>query len=396
LPEEEPVRQGYFEAIQLSRFWAFSQIFLLYLSVNIAFLKHRVGLRKVRPQAEGALARGEQIWSFQGPRVVNHFFVREGLFIKKNIDKWKQYQERPATDPDQLADQFTELVDDLGYARTFYPQSKVTQYLNGLASRVYLGIYTNKKEESSRILSFWKTELPLTIRKYHREILYSFIIFILFALIAAFSAAHDQTFVRGVLGNSYVEMTEDNIAKGDPFGVYRSGERFSMFLFIARHNIEIAFRVFVAGLFFSVGTVWMLFETGVMVGAFQYYFFSKGLGWHSVLVIWIHGILEISSVIIAGGAGLILGNAILFPGTLRRVDSLKRGAKDGLKCLIGLVPFFVAAAFLEGFVTRYSSMPVWLSCSILVASFVFIIWYFILYPIRLEKKLALPASSEKI
>jgi uncharacterized membrane protein SpoIIM required for sporulation len=322
--------------------------------------------------------------------------VREGLFIKRNIDKWKSYQEQPATDPDQMADQFTELVDDLGYARTFYPQSKVTQYLNGLASRVYLGIYTNKKEESSRILTFWKTELPLTIRKYHREILYSFIIFILFALIAAFSAAHDQTFVRGVLGNSYVEMTEDNIAKGDPFGVYKSGERFGMFLFIARHNIEVAFRVFVAGLFFSIGTVWMLFETGVMVGAFQYYFFSKGLGWQSILVIWIHGILEISSVIIAGGAGLILGNAILFPGTMRRIDSLKRGAKDGLKCLIGLVPVFVAAAFLEGFVTRYSSMPLWLSCSILVGSLTFIIWYFILYPIRLEKKLSQLPSLEKL
>ena len=140
----------------------------------------------------------------------------------------------------------------------------------------------------------------------------------------------------------------------------------------------------------------MSFETGVMVGAFQYYFFSKGLGWQSILVIWIHGILEISSVIIAGGAGLILGNAILFPGTMRRIDSLKRGAKDGLKCLIGLVPVFVAAAFLEGFVTRYSSMPLWLSCSILVGSLTFIIWYFILYPIRLEKKLSQLPSLEKL
>jgi uncharacterized membrane protein SpoIIM required for sporulation len=321
--------------------------------------------------------------------------VREGLFIKRNIDKWKEYQYQGATDPDELADQFTELVDDLGYARTFYPQSKVTQYLNGLASRMYLGIYTNKKEESSRIVQFWKTELPLIVRKYHRQIFYSFIIFFFFAVLAAFSAAHDETFVRGVLGNSYVEMTEDNIAKGDPFGVYKSAGRFGMFLYIARHNIEVAFTVFVAGLFFSIGTVWMLFQSGVMVGAFQYYFFSKGLGWKSVLVIWIHGTLEISSIIIAGGAGLILGNAILFPGTRRRMDSLKTGAKDGLKCLIGLVPVFIAAAFLEGFVTRYSSMPVWLSCSILLLSLAFIVWYFILYPIRLEKKLKSFPSLEK-
>ena len=108
--------------------------------------------------------------------------MREGLFIKKNIDKWKQYQYEPATDPDEMAGQFTDLVNDLGYSKTFYPHSRVTQYLNGLASRIYLGIYRNKKEEASRITRFWRTELPLVVRKYHREILYAFLIFVLFAL----------------------------------------------------------------------------------------------------------------------------------------------------------------------------------------------------------------------
>ena len=292
-----------------------------------------------------------------------------------------------------MAGQFTELVNDLGYSKTFYPHSKVTQYLNGLASRIYLGIYRNKKEEASRITRFWKTELPLVVRKYHREISYSFLIFILFGLLAAFSAAHDETFVRGVMGDRYIDMTEDNIARGDPFGVYKSEEPLNMFTWIAVHNIKIAFTVFVAGLFFSIGSVWQLFQNGVMLGAFQYYFFAKGLGWQSILVIWIHGTLEISSIIIAGGAGLVLGNSLLFPGTHKRLHSLRRGAKDGLKLMIGLVPVFVVAAFLEGFVTRYSKMPVWLSGSILLASLSFIIWYFIIYPIRLEKKIRSLSST---
>ena len=313
--------------------------------------------------------------------------MREGLFIKKNIDKWKQYQYEPATDPDEMAGQFTELVNDLGYSRTFYPHSKVTQYLNGLASRIYLGIYRNKKEEASRITRFWKTELPLVVRKYHREILYSFLIFVLFAVLAAFSAAHDETFVRGVLGDRYIDMTEDNISRGDPFGVYKSQDPLSMFTWIAVHNIKIAFMVFVSGFALSIGSVWQLFENGVMLGSFQYYFFAKGLGWQSILVIWIHGTLEISSIIIAGGAGLVLGNSILFPGTYKRLHSLKRGAKDGLKLMIGLVPVFIVAAFLEGFVTRYSRMPVGLSLSILLSSLSFIIWYFVIYPIRLERKM---------
>src|ERR1700722_4183322 len=314
--------------------------------------------------------------------------MREGLFIKKNIDKWKQYQYDPAKDPDEMAGQFTDLVNDLGYAKTFYPQSKVTQYLNGLASRIYLGIYRNKKEEASRISRFWKTELPLIVRKYHREIGYSFLIFLLFAVIAAFSAAHDESFVRGVLGDQYVDMTEENIAHGDPFGVYKRQDQLSMFFFIAVNNIQVSFTIFVLGFLVSIGTVWQLFRNGVMVGAFQYYFFAKGLGWQSVLVIWIHGTLEISAIIISGPAGIVLGNSILFPGTHRRIDSLKRGGKDGLKLMIGLVPIFIAAAFLEGFVTRYSKMPVWLSGCILLASASFVIWYFVVYPIRLGKKMS--------
>lgn len=287
-----------------------------------------------------------------------------------------------------MAGQFTELVNDLGYAKTFYPHSKVTQYLNGLASRIYLGIYRNKKEASSRILRFWKTELPQVVYRYRREILFSFLIFMLFVILAVFSAAHDESFVRGILGDGYVDMTEDNIAKGDPFGVYKQENQLAMFLAIVLNNVKVAFIIFLFGFLLGLGTVYFLFENGVMVGAFQYFFFARGLGWPSVLVIWLHGTLEISSFIIAGGAGLVLGNSILFPGTYNRVQSLKRGAKDGLKLMVGLVPIFMVAAFIEGFVTRYSTMPVWVSLTILLGSLSFIIWYFIIYPVRLHKKLS--------
>lgn len=322
--------------------------------------------------------------------------MREGLFIKKNIDKWKGYQYESSSDPDEMAQQFTELVNDLGYARTFYPRSNVTRYLNGLASKIYLGIYKNKREERSRLITFWTTELPLVVRRHHRELLYSFLIFTVFALMAAFSAAQDQTFVRGILGDAYVDMTEVNIAKGDPFGVYKSSDRLTMFFTIALNNIKVAFMVFIGGLFASVGTIWLLFNNGMMLGSFQTFFFLKNLGWQSILVVWIHGTLEISAIIIAGGAGFILGNSILFPKTHRRIDSLKRGAKDGMKLMIGLIPVFIAAAFLEGFITRYSTMPRALSISILIFSLLFIVWYFIAWPVILQKRIqkqALPANK---
>lgn len=320
--------------------------------------------------------------------------MREGSFIRKNIDKWKQYQYEKTSDPDEMAAQFTELVNDLGYSKTYYPHSKVTIYLNGLASRIYLGIYKNKKEETSRIWRFWKTELPLVIRNHHREVLLALVVFLLFSFMGAFSAAHDETFVRGILGDGYVEMTEDNIAKGDPFGVYKDEDQLMMFVRIAVNNIRVAFITFVAGCLASIGTAWFLMTNGVMVGAFQYYFFAKGLGWASVLVIWIHGTLEISSIIMAGAAGLIVGNSWLFPGTHKRLHSLRRGARDGLKVLIGIVPILILAALLEGFVTRYSNMPKPISISILAISFVFVLWYFGFYPIKVGKKMQQNSLNE--
>ena len=287
-----------------------------------------------------------------------------------------------------MAQEFTELVNDLGYAKTFYPHSKVTRYLNGLASKIYLGIYKNKKEEKSRILQFWKTELPLIIRQHHRELLYAFLLFTCFAIMAAFSTAQDQSFVRGILGDGYMEMTEQNIAKGDPFGVYKNTDQVQMFLTIALNNMKVSFMVFIGGLLVNIGAIWMLFDNGMMLGAFQTFFFMKGLGWESILVVWIHGALEISAIIISGGAGFIMGNSILFPKTYKRLDSLKRGAKDGLKLMIGLTPVFIVAAFLEGFITRYSTMPKPVSIAILTASMGFIIWYFIVYPIRLQNRMA--------
>ncbi|MEO6850626.1 MAG: stage II sporulation protein M, partial [Mucilaginibacter sp.] len=199
------------------------------------------------------------------------------------------------------------------------------------------------------------------------------------------SAKYDENFLKLILGRDYVDMTNDNIAKGDPFGVYKSHGEFSMFFSIASNNIFVSLVIFVSGIFFSVGSVFYMFQNGVMLGSFEYYFFSKGLGLQSVLVIWIHGTIEISSIIIAGAAGLVLGNSFLFPKTYTRMVSVKKGAKDGMKMALGLFPLFIIAAFFESFVTRHTEMPAWLSISILVSSSAFIIWYVIIYPNKLYK-----------
>lgn len=316
--------------------------------------------------------------------------MREAQFLKQNADKWKQYeQEVHRTDnPDVFADRFIELTDDLAYARTFYGASNTSKYLNGLASLFHQKIYKNKKEKTSRVVSFWQFELPYLFKQYHRYLLYSFLFFAVFTGMGVLSAKYDDSFLTLILGEDYVNMTNENIEKGDPFGVYKQQGQVSMFLQIAFNNIRVSFIAFVYGIFFSLGTVLLLMHNGLMMGSFEYYFFSKGLGMKSILVVFLHGTLEISAIVIASSAGLIMGNSLLFPKTHTRWQSVLKGGKDGMKIVFGLVPIFIAAAFIESFLTRYTEMPVWLSAAVVVLSMLFIVWYFILYPIRLHRSIA--------
>ena len=322
--------------------------------------------------------------------------MREALFLKQNKERWKSYEQHHADDPDALAERFVALTDDLAYARTFYPGSKTVKYLNGLAAALHLAIYQNKKEKRNRILDFWKYDLPLIMGKHRRQLLYAFLFFTAFILIGIVSARYDEDFVRLILGDDYVNMTSENIEKGDPFGVYKQEDPLLMFLSIALNNIYVSFRVFVQGILLGVGTVYGLFYNGIMLGSFEYYFFSKGLGWQSILVVFIHGTLEISAIIIAGAAGLILGNSIVFPKTYSRKISVMNGASDGMKVIIGLLPVFLIAAFFEGFITRHTEMPAWLSVSILTGSLFFIVYYFVIYPYRLVKKVSLQGKEAEL
>ena len=316
--------------------------------------------------------------------------MQEVAFLRQHAEKWKRFEallrRRASADPDRLADLFVEVTDDLSYAKTFFPESKTTRYLNGLAAEVHRAIYRNRKEDRGRIVRFWKDELPREVGRARKEMLVALVLFLLSAGAGALSAMNDPGFARLIFGDAYVNMTLENIAKGDPMAVYKQMDELDMFLAITVNNVWVAFKVFAMGVLTSFGTAYLLFMNGVMLGAFHALFFKQGLLLDSLLVVYIHGALEISVIIIAGGAGLVMGNALLFPGTYSRRVSFMRGAKRGLKIVVGLVPVFVAAGFLEGFVTRHTEMPPALSLSIIGGSLAFIVWYFGIYPLRVERQ----------
>ncbi len=321
--------------------------------------------------------------------------MREGTFIRRNIDRWHTY-ESPTTDPDELAARFTNLVDDLGYAKTFYPQSATVQYVNGQAANIFLSIYKNRKQKGHRLITFWTTEVPLIMYRSRKTLLFAFLFCLSFFAIGVFSSVYDPTFISDILGDRYVAMTEENIAAGKPFGVYEDDAPLGMFVYIAYHNILVDLRTFVMGIFLSVGSLYMLYQNGLMVGAFEQLFYKHGLGTEFFLTVFIHGTLELSALVIGGAAGLRVGNSILFPGTYTRLQSLKRGAKDGIKIFLSLIPVSIVASFFETYVTKHTEMPMVMSLAIIVGSGAFIVWYYVLYPLIVARRIARESAGSPI
>ncbi|SKC46549.1 stage II sporulation protein M [Ohtaekwangia koreensis] len=315
--------------------------------------------------------------------------MKETRFIAQNKEKWLESETlltSPVKDPEKLSNLFTQVVDDLSFSRTYYKNRSVRVYLNKIAREYFSIIYNLRKEKKNHFKLFWLDELPQIILYCKKQLLISFIVFVLASCIGVFSSYKDPQFATTILGESYVAMTKENIEKGDPMAVYKKGHQVDMFLGITLNNLMVAFRTYVFGIFLAIGSLAILLYNGIMVGCFQFFFIERGLLAESALTIWLHGTLEISSIILAGGAGLTLGSGLVFPGTYSRLQSFQISAMRSLKLMLGISPIFVLAAIIESFLTRYTEVPDAVRLILILLSALLIIGYFVIYPWRKSKR----------
>lgn len=317
--------------------------------------------------------------------------MKEIAFIRNNLSKWQKAEITidDADDqlPDALADVYIDLTDDLAFAQAHYPYSRITVYLNKICSTLHRKIYKNKKEKWSRLITFWTDEVPLAMYNSRKLFLLSFIIFLASVLIGSFSQMCNSEFSRLILGNDYTNMTLDNIAKGKPVDVFNNSKETGMFLGITVNNIMVSFIMFTSGIFTSVSTGFYLFKNCIQLGCLETLFYQHGYLNVSLITILQHGTLELSAIMISAAAGMSLGNGWLFPGTYSRLVSFRKGAKRGLKIVVGTVPVFICAGFIEGFISRHTELPSIWRILIILLSLMFIITYFVLLPIKKHKNL---------
>ncbi len=316
--------------------------------------------------------------------------MKETDFIAQNKKKWEKFEKLSRDKfarPSELADLYTDMNEDLSYAQTFYNKRTVRVYLNQTAQGIYNLVHKNRGESLRKLLTVWKVSLPLEIYRARKSMFFAFCIFLFWCLLGVVSTHFNPNFPALVLSQEYLDMTVENINNNKPLNVYTGQSQLTMFASITWNNLTVAFYTFIFGIFFTVGTHIFIFKNGVMLGAFQYFFAIKGVLKASILGIWIHGSFEISAIILAGGAGITLGNGMLFPGSYTRLQSLQMSAKRGIKIMLSLVPFIVMAGFLESFVTRnYDTLNEAAKWAIILFSFSLMIGYYVVYPFYVARK----------
>jgi uncharacterized membrane protein SpoIIM required for sporulation/uncharacterized RDD family membrane protein YckC len=125
---------------------------------------------------------------------------------------------------------------------------------------------------------------------------------------------------------------------------------------IITNNVQVSFLAFAGGILAGVGTAVLLVLNGVFLGAVAGLFRAEGADLHLWSFVAPHGVIELTAICIAGGAGLWMGSAILVPGRRRRRDALVIRAREAVSLLAGTVVLLVVAGLIEGFISP-STLP---------------------------------------
>jgi len=238
---------------------------------------------------------------------------------------------------------------DLAIARAESRDPRLINYLNNLVVRAHGRIYQADAETSSRIGKFFAHDFPATFRRTWRYTLVSFSVFLLFSIIGFIGTKHDPEFselvgVPPAFRELYIETKThwwEDLNEANQVGASS----------IFTHNIQVTIYTFAFGALFGVGTLFYLAYNGATIAAVLALTYRAGFGNDLVTFMVGHGVIELTCIFIAGGAGLLIGSALLIPGDLSRADALKSRGKEAGRLMMGVAVLLVVAGIIEGFIS---------------------------------------------
>jgi uncharacterized membrane protein SpoIIM required for sporulation len=244
---------------------------------------------------------------------------------------------------------------DLAIARAESRDPRLVNYLNSLVIRAHGRIYRADAQGGARIRDFFGRDFPQAFRRTWRYTATAFGVFVVFSSIAFFGTRHDpdfsefagiSPFFREVVINNRTHWWE-KLNDANQIGSTQ----------IFTNNIRVTFYAFALGAIFGLGTLYVIAFNGASVGAIIALTYRAGFGNDLLSFVVGHGVIELSCIFIAGGAGLLIGTALLMPGDLSRGDALKSRGMEAVRLIVGCVPLLVVAGIIEGFISPQPISP---------------------------------------
>ncbi|NJN11575.1 MAG: stage II sporulation protein M [Richelia sp. RM1_1_1] len=274
--------------------------------------------------------------------------------LLRQIEK-KGLKSLEANEIRELASLYRSVTADLARARTQNLGNTTIQNLQTLTTRAYTQIYQgSRRQEWLGAANFYRWGLPAIVRQTSPYIIFATALFLLGALVAWWYAWQDPTFMSLIVPPNIISKVRDDgeLWMGSIVGVEplaSSG--------ITINNLRVSFGAVAGGITAGLFTVYLMVFNGLLIGAVATLVGQNNLAYPFWAFVFPHGSLELPAIFLAGGAGLLIGKAILFPGKYRRLDAIKFHSSQAVQLVFGIVPMLIIAGIIEGFLSPNPSIP---------------------------------------
>jgi uncharacterized membrane protein SpoIIM required for sporulation len=245
---------------------------------------------------------------------------------------------------------------DLAIARAESRDPRLVNYLNSLVIRAHGRIYrAGTLEGGNRLRLFFARDFPQTFRRTWRYTAAAFVVFMAFGLAGFLGTWRDKEFsdLAGVSAEWRAENTDAGVRWWQSLNEANQVGGAALMT----NNIQVMFYAFALGALLGLGTLYIMALNGASIGAVLALTYRAGYGHELVAFMAGHGVIELTCIFIAGGAGLLVGRALLIPGDLSRFDALRLAGRDSIQLIVGCIPLLILAGIIEGFISPAPISP---------------------------------------
>jgi uncharacterized membrane protein SpoIIM required for sporulation len=251
----------------------------------------------------------------------------------------------------QMHEDYRHAAADLAYAQTHFPRSETTAYLNRLVGSAHGELYARRPRRLAAIWRFIALDYPRLVRRHWRPVAISAATLTAAIALGWVLTYTDPTLARLLLPEAFRDTAGQAIERDAESEEIWAAMAPAISAAITVNNVQVSLTAFAGGITFGALTAYALVMNGLLLGVLAGGYAKAG----GSLVFWSliapHGAIELPAIALAGGSGLLLAGALLFPGDRPRTQALRAAAPEAVRLVLGVIPLLIVAGLVEGFIT---------------------------------------------